>query len=86
MPSLKRAPGEVEQGDDPEEGVIGYHNMRPPIEQLLQVLLRMERQEEHEQDGGDNQDGVIEEAGADRAEVGGGSVLILSCGDDDGDG
>lgn len=45
---LKEAPSEIEQTNNPEDRIVRDHHIRPSIAQLLQILLRMKRQEEDE--------------------------------------
>ena len=45
---LERGPSEVEEGSEPEKGIVGNHNVGASIPELLHVFFGVERQVHYE--------------------------------------
>lgn len=56
---LERGPSEVEEGSEPEKGIVRNHNVGASIAELLHVLLGVERQVDYETHREDYQNGVV---------------------------
>lgn len=59
LPHLHEAPREIEKGDDPQEGVIGHHDVRMAICELRKALPCLRGEIDDEEGRGDDQREVV---------------------------